>query len=165
MCTRTHLCLQAVRHSRTCTKIGGVLLAIAARQSRSYRCQVPDVLFAQHAAACPASSQYDHSCTALAPLRATFALAWKCFFCSHQMQLDVNAMVPTMVPTEAQLSAALQETGLQAFRPLQKEAILAVCSGKDCLVIVATGLLRRWHCSAHMTCDQFKCLEEPVLSP
>lgn len=43
-------------------------------------------------------------------------------------------------PSDEQLTAALLDVGLSSFRPLQKEAICAVCSGKDCLVIVATGV-------------------------
>jgi superfamily II DNA helicase RecQ len=45
-----------------------------------------------------------------------------------------------MAPSDEQLQDALHEVGLANFRPLQREAICAVCSGRDCLVVVATGV-------------------------
>jgi superfamily II DNA helicase RecQ len=50
-----------------------------------------------------------------------------------------------MLPSEDQLASALSDVGLQAFRPLQQEAICAVCDKKDCLVVMATGMALDLH--------------------
>jgi hypothetical protein len=46
-----------------------------------------------------------------------------------------------MLPSEDQLGDALADVGLRCFRPLQQEAICAVCDKKDCLLVVATGMM------------------------
>lgn len=44
-----------------------------------------------------------------------------------------------MVPTEAQLQAALDDVGVSCFRPLQREAVCALLSNTDVLCILKTG--------------------------